>query len=835
MPFEWHIPNEREADFAKRLIAKFIEPEISRLDNWADMKLELSKAQLEKSLKIVNSLASLKCLPSFTGADDSSPSYLQEYIYSTNTFAGSTIRDDLMKLTGKVLKRLLTTNDASSSLSLVNMMIYLVAIPYTALSNISYRVNPFDYRKLYQALDNDTFIPAVQFSRLKSYHETMHNSLTAVRELKYTPGHKAAVEQLFILSTCPFESVHSLARWFLAQLLAVFPHSVELIVPQMMINLQKSEEKNVLEGSLKILFGNVLDSLLFMPQCLQLWPQLLKSNLETISPKIAQNMDYEKFSLISLAFVTIPINRSLLIKDFPTLFKEAQLANFSLLSSEEIEAVKKQNEQWNEKSQMRYNELTRQICLTLKEHKLSFRMQTLGTYFLNLLIRHNQLPPEHLVSYILNDAFVHDSIHIRRTAVLALKKILFLNRPSKEKALVQYNASDFKVDAYASEQVYNSTQFHDKLYAGYFEGAYTTKKIASKGPVANGFIAEKFKDKEYLDRLFELYSVENTTTIDLDFVKIWKYLYQTFELFNDELVFPLVEKQLAVDKHSHDKLAIEVMIGLTNALPELNYSSALKVVYFIDSIIKKHVIGKFNSESTKLWTTYVSKIFNNHDIRRNKFLLDQLFNSAFLSNFSPFYQASFLHFLTIGFSYNFKYPQINREILSKLEDNLSHPYQNVRIAIASFLSLMFPDKLGVLGTVTSENSRSAFVQRIVDKFEKAMLPLIADLDSSDSNMTTIKSDIFNQDSLEGKQLLNLIETVTCWTTQSLKLFTLINPSDFLPLLPYFCYVQLTQSNNFQVQSDVKYAVKMMGKISYTEEQIEVVLQMLTKVLSCYHF
>lgn len=681
MPFKWHVPNEDELAFAKRLITKFVEPEISRLDNWADLKLELSKAQLEKSLKIVISFASLKCLPSFSGGGDSSPAYLKECINSTSLFVGSTIRDDLMKLTGKVLKRLLTTSDASSSLSLIEILIHSLAIPYTVVaSNISYKTHPFDYRKLYQPLNNDAFIPVVQYSRLKSYHETLHNSLTAVREMKFTSAHKAAVEQLFCLSTCPFESVHLLARWSLAKLLTVFPHSVEFIVPQMLINLQNSEERNAFEGSLQVLLGNLFNSLLFMPQCLQLWPQLLKANLEVVAPKIAQMMDYEKFSLLSMVYVTIPLNRNLLIKDFSTLFKEAQLANFSLLSSEEMDTVKKQNEQWNEESQKRYYDLTQQICLTLKEHKLSFRMQTLGTYFLNLLIRHNLLPPEHLISHIVNDAIVADSIHVRRTAVLALKKILFLNRPPKEKMVVQYKTSDFQVDVYATEAVYSSTQFHDKIYAGYFD-TYTTKKIA-KGPVANAFIAEKFKDKQYLDRLFELYSVENTSTIDLDFVKVWKYLYQTFELFNHELVFPLVDKQLTVDKHSHDKLAIEVMIGLTNALPELNYSSALKVVHFLDSIIKKHVIGKFNSESTKLWSTYISKIFNNHDIRRNKFLLEQLFNSTFHSNFSPFYQASFLQFLSIGFAYNFKYPDINREILSKLEDNLSHSYQNVRIAVA---------------------------------------------------------------------------------------------------------------------------------------------------------
>lgn len=139
--------------------------------------------------------------------------------------------------------------------------------------------------------------------------------------------------------------------------------------------------------------------------------------------------------------------------------------------------------------------------------------------------------------------------------------------------------------------------------------------------------------------------------------------------------------------------------------------------------------------------------------------------------------------------------------------------------------------MGVQGGVISENTRLIFVQRIVAKFEKAMLPLFADLGSSDSNMTTIKSKIFNQDSVEGKQVLNLIETVTFWITQSLKSYTLINPADFLPLFPYLCFVQLTQSNNSQVQSNVKYAIKMMGKISYTETEIKVVLQMVAKVLS----
>ena len=684
MPFEWHVPKENELAFAQRLFKKFIEPEISRLDKWADSKLELSKEQLEQSLDIVSDFASLKCFPRFSGGDDCSP-YLQNDICATNLFPGSSIRDDLMTLMGRVLKRLLTTTDTSSLLTLVQYTVSSLAIPYNYMpSFLSSMTRSFDFRKLCQPLNNDTFfIPTVQYARMKDYHKKLTNSVKALREMKYTSGHKAAVEQLFILATCPYESVRKSANWPLMKLLRIFPQSVELIVPDMLFHLQNSDQKNSFEGSLSVLIGSIVDSMLIHPlhsSVYQLWPQLLKTNFEAV-PKLAETIDYEKFSLISMIYITIPIKRNLMKNDFLSLFEKAKQANFLLVSSEEMKVIELVINQWNEKSQNLYNDLIQQICVTLKEHKLQFRMQTLGTFLLNLLIRPDQLPPENMISYFL-DALIHDSIHVRRTAVMGLKKILFLNRAPKETVQVQYKAGDFQMDVYASEEVYNSTQFHDKAHAGYFEGAYTARKI-SKVPVStNGFIAEKFKDKQYLDRLFELFSVENATAIDFEFVKIWKYLYQSFELINDELVFPHIEKLLEVDKHSHDKLAIEVLIGLANALPVLNYVDALKVVQFLSTICKKHLV-KFNSESSDLWIIFVSKVFNGRDLRRNKFLLKQLFDSTFHdSTLSPYYQTSFIQFLASGCSYNFKYPEINQEVLSKLEENLSHPYQNVRIAIA---------------------------------------------------------------------------------------------------------------------------------------------------------
>lgn len=179
--------------------------------------------------------------------------------------------------------------------------------------------------------------------------------------------------------------------------------------------------------------------------------------------------------------------------------------------------------------------------------------------------------------------------------------------------------------------------------------------------------------------------MEHSKTIDRDFVKIWKYLYQSFQLFNNESIFPRIEQILSKDKHSHDKLAVEIMSGLVKSSSSFNYADMSTVKSFLAKIVDKHLTS-FNSESYNLWSYFVTSFFINRDIRRSLWLFECLFTETlFLETTSPYYQAAYLNFLVPVLSNNWRFPQISQNVISKLEENLNHPYHNVRLAIAKFV------------------------------------------------------------------------------------------------------------------------------------------------------
>lgn len=64
LALNWHVPNQAEIDFAKRLFKEFIKPEMTLLEQWTLAQAELSTAQVEKSLGIILSfLGCVQCLP----------------------------------------------------------------------------------------------------------------------------------------------------------------------------------------------------------------------------------------------------------------------------------------------------------------------------------------------------------------------------------------------------------------------------------------------------------------------------------------------------------------------------------------------------------------------------------------------------------------------------------------------------------------------------------------------------------------------------------------------------------------------------------------------------
>ena len=79
--------------------------------------------------------------------------------------------------------------------------------------------------------------------------------------------------------------------------------------------------------------------------------------------------------------------------------------------------------------------------------------------------------------------------------------------------------------------------------------------------------------------------------------------------------------------------------------------------------------------------------------------------------------------------------------------------------------------------------RVNFIHRIESRLSQDMAPLETNNIDSSANITAIKSAIFDNESLEGKKLLNMIETICHWICNCLDSSKLCNAEDFLALFP----------------------------------------------------
>lgn len=192
-----------------------------------------------------------------------------------------------------------------------------------------------------------------------------------------------------------------------------------------------------------------------------------------------------------------------------------------------------------------------------------------------------------------------------------------------------------------------------------------------------------------LDKLSDMMPIDNfglamISSIDDNFVKIWQYLYQLFGLFNADSIFPRIDLLLQERKPNHDKLAIEIMVGLVKASAStFDYDQMLKVKQFFLDTFTKH-LSKFHTDSKNSWTYLFSSFFSNRDMRRFLWVIDYLFSDQLFSEaMTMSCQSTYLNFLSNVLTDNWKFTQVSDKVLTRLEPSMDYKYQTVRLAVAS--------------------------------------------------------------------------------------------------------------------------------------------------------
>ena len=306
------------------------------------------------------------------------------------------------------------------------------------------------------------------------------------------------------------------------------------------------------------------------------------------------------------------------------------------------------------------------------------------------------------------------------------------------------------------------------------------------------------------------------SAVDENFVKLWQYLASMYGLFNHQrLLFPRLEALLEEGRPHSDKVVVEVLVGLVKAAPALSGAEMASLNDFLRRRLFDRHLERFHGESKNSWSYLFSSFFANRDRRRFGWVVEYLLrgDNQLLEEGSTMTmsgQSAYLAFLSTVLADNWQWPAVGEAVLAKLERHLDHPYQTVRLAIASLLSKsVFYPRVGVAMNVNSNTATDmrpslvAFIGRTVERLDRSLGPLLVakDGDKKDENsedddkgeeggggggggMAAVKSALFDKDSAEGVRLHNYIETVAQWVFGGLINRYLVNSSHFLPFLPY---------------------------------------------------
>ena len=309
------------------------------------------------------------------------------------------------------------------------------------------------------------------------------------------------------------------------------------------------------------------------------------------------------------------------------------------------------------------------------------------------------------------------------------------------------------------------------------------------------------------------------SAVDENFVKLWQYLASMYGLFNHQrLLFPRLEALLEEGRPHSDKVVVEVLVGLVKAAPALSGAEMASLNDFLRRRLFDRHLERFHGESKNSWSYLFSSFFANRDRRRFGWVVDYLLRGDKLleegSTMTMSGQSAYLAFLSTVLADNWQWPAVGEAVLAKLERHLDHPYQTVRLAIASLLSKsVFYPRIGVAMNVNSSTATDdmrpslvAFIGRTVERLDRSLGPLLVTAakdedkkkeegDENDGDkeegaggggggMAAVKSALFDKDSAEGVRLHNYIETVAQWVFGGLINRYLVNSSHFLPFLPY---------------------------------------------------
>ncbi|KAK7902167.1 hypothetical protein WMY93_018936 [Mugilogobius chulae] len=855
LDIRWHVPSVEETSFAFYLLDLILQPELQRLQRFAQGEQDLSRDDVLQSLSIVQ-----HCL---LGAEVS--------YHSRENY-----RDAICRVMRQLLHYILehTEDDTKSLFSIIKIISDLLHFKGSHKHEFDSRWKSFNLVK--KSMENrlhgrKQHIRALLIDRVMLQHEL--RKLT-VEGCQYRTIHQDLMKDLLRLSTSTYSQVRNRAQTVLFTALGTYNFCCRDLIPHVLQFLNPdngSITQQQFKGALYCLLGNhngVCLANLHDWDCISLtWPAIVRSGLSSAmsleKPSIVRLFDdladkiHRQYETIGIDFA-IPSECCSVAAQL--MVTAAPVPSEPVPTDENISEGLQKQEQKNTESVQKYNQLIVDLLDNLSNRNLPWKFEHIAIGFLSLLLRDDhQLPPAAITFFV--KSLNHDSLYVRKVAISAVAGIMKqIKRPHKKVSVSPFKLCEIKQSSnivagdrpdnkwlqYDSNSLprtqedWDKCVFVEKTHWGYYcwpkeLTMYASSEEQPKQELTRDEMTEReqviydhFTDPAFINQFIEFLSLEDRKGKDTFSPRrfcLFKGLFRNFHDAFLPLLQPHMERLVADSHESKQRCVAEIISGLIRGCKHWSYPKVEKLWTMLCPLLRT-ALSNITIETYADWGTCIATACESRDPRKLHWLFEMLMESPVNGEGGSFVDACRLYVLQGGLAQQeWRVPELLHRLLQYLEPKLTQVYKNVRERIGSVLTYIF------MIDVKLPYTKPTMSPRICDFTERVLLrlkPLIED-DEEIQNHVIEENEVEEQD--ERTQAIKLLKTVLKWLKASAgrSFSTAVTEQlQFLPLLFKIAPVENDDSYD-ELKRDAKTCLSLMSQGLLYTEQIPMVLEVLQEI------
>uniref|UniRef100_A0A8C2WJH7 Proteasome activator subunit 4 n=1 Tax=Cyclopterus lumpus TaxID=8103 RepID=A0A8C2WJH7_CYCLU len=858
LDIRWHVPSVEETSFVFYLLDLILQPELQRLQRFAQGEQDMGRDDVLQSLTIIQ-----HCL---LGAGSLMPPLKGEPIPELENY-----RDAVCRVMRQLLHYILehSEDDTKSLFSIIKIISDLMHFKGSHKHEFDSRWKSFNLVK--KSMENrlhgrKQHIRALLIDRVMLQHELRR---LTVEGCQYRSIHQELMKDLLRLSTSTYSQVRSRAQNVLYTALGTYnfccrdliPHVLEFLNPE-----NSTVTQQQFKGALYCLLGNhsgVCLANLHDWDCIAVtWPAIVRSGLSSAmsleKPSIVRLFDdladkiHRQYETIGVDF-SIPgeccaVAKQLMITGNP-------VPKEPVPPEEEAAEGLKRQELKNLESVEKYKRLIGDLLDFLNNRNMPWKFEHIAIGFLSLLLRDDhQLPPSSVMFFV--KSLNHDSLYVRKVAISAVAGIMKqIKRPHKKVPVspseclvyehyrdrldnkwLQYNGSSLP----RTQQEWDGCVFVEKTHWGYY---CWPRKLMMYAPMEEQpkqnltreemtereqIIYDHFSDPVFINQFIEFLSLEDRKGKDKFSPRrfcLFKGLFRNFGDVFLPVLRPHMERLVADSHESKQRCVAEIMSGLIRGCKHWSYLKVESLWELLCPLLRT-ALSNITIETYADWGTCIATACESRDPRKLYWLFEMLMESPVNGEGGSFVDACRLYVLQGGLAQQeWRVPELLHRLLQYLEPKLTQVYKNVRERIGSVLTYIFMIDVNLPYTQPTTSPRiSDFTERIL-----LQLKPLTEGDEEIQNHVVEENEVGEQD--ERTQAIKLLKTVLKWLIASAgRSFSTAVPEQLrlLPLLFKIAPVENDDSYD-ELKRDAKTCLSLMSQGLLYTEQIPMVLSALQEI------